>query len=381
MTYPTYHPVSTTIAPTSTPTPVTTTRPKVYFSYNNSYITEKTTYVGSYLNVSCYISNPSNMQLYPEYYNSNSYVASSYFRNNILYINAKSTGTTYTGITLNDSYFNTVGGGTLKLNVVPRPTSTPTPTPTPGPKYKIAYFNLELSNSYVAYNGDCTYIIPNIEIDSNSYFSTNDLISNIHYIIEDPKAISFDIDHTEHDKVTYDATPVYIYNSNVFTEDTTNEITAYVRLKNGDTKCSKLTIDVNGMPKPVVDGNITLDKYYARPGESIMATLTYYAYNDTINRIDWTINSSHAYFDYFVNDKHNTAYIKINNCDQTTYLHINADLYTNRGLLKNVHTNVLLDKLPVDSTPTPMPGLTIEEKDVLDKLTKHFAKILFDKSI
>ena len=96
MTYPTYHPVSTTIAPTSTPTPVTTTRPKVYFSYNNSYITEKTTYVGSYLNVSCYISNPSNMQLYPEYYNSNSYVASSYFYNNILYINAKSTGTTHT---------------------------------------------------------------------------------------------------------------------------------------------------------------------------------------------------------------------------------------------------------------------------------------------
>ena len=85
MTYPTYHPVSTTIAPT--PTPNITTRPKVYFSYNNSYITEKTTYVGSYLNVSCYISNPSNMQLYPEYYNSNSYVASSYFRNNILYIN------------------------------------------------------------------------------------------------------------------------------------------------------------------------------------------------------------------------------------------------------------------------------------------------------
>lgn len=378
MTYPTYYPVST-IAPTSTP--ATTTRPKVYFSYNNSYITEKTTYVGSYLNVSCYISNPSNMQLYPEYYNSNSYVASSYFRNNILYINAKSTGTTYTGITLNDSYFNTVGGGTLKLNVVPRPTSTPTPTPTPGPNYKIEYFNLELSNSYVSYNGDCTYITPYIEIDSNSYFSTNDLISNIHYIIEDPKAISFDIDHTEHDKVTYDTTPVSIYNSNIFTEDTTNEITAYVRLKNGYTKCSKLTIDVKGMPKSVVDGNIILDKYYARPGESVIATLTYYAYNDTVNRIDWTIDSSNAYFDYFVNDKRDTAYVKINECDRTTYLHINADLYTNRGLLKNVYTNVLLDKLPVESTPTPIPVLTIEEKDILDKLTKHFAKILFDKDI
>ena len=56
-------------------------------------------------------------------------------------------------------------------------------------------------------------------------------------------------------------------------------------------------------------------------------------------------------------------------------------MYTNRGLLKNVYTNVLLDKLPVESTPTPMPGLTIEEKDVLDKLSKHFAKILFDKDI
>lgn len=368
MSYPTYYPVSTTIAPTSTP--ATTTRPKVYFSYNNSYITEKTTYVGSYLNVSCYISNPSNMQLYPEYYNSNSYVASSYFRNNILYINAKSTGTAYTGITLNDSYFNTVGGGTLKLNVVPRPTSTPTPTVTPTPVS--TYFYLDTLYSYISRYG-YTYIIPK--------FTSYESVSYIHYTIENPKVISFDTYHATHDKDVYGAYYVPVYNSNVFTEDTKNEITAYATFKNGDVKCSKILLDVKGMSKPVVNGNIELDKYYARTAESVTARLAYYAYNDTVNKIIWSIDSTYADISYFVNDTYNMAYITIDNCTNTTYLHINADIYTDRGLVQNVYANVLLDKLPVEPTPTPTPKLTDEESNILDRLTKHFAKVLFDKEI
>lgn len=67
-----------------------------------------------------------------------------------------------------------------------------------------------------------------------------------------------------------------------------------------------------------------------------------------MNKIVWSIDSTNADISYFVNDTYNMAYITINNCTNTTYLHINADIYTDRGLVQNVYDSVLLDKLPVD---------------------------------
>ena len=135
--------------------------PTISFSYNGKTIKEMAITVGDSIALAYYVNNPSRLNLYYEHYNSNSYVASTYCYNNNLYINTKTAGTTYTGITLNNSYFNTIGGSTVKVIVYPQPTpspgSTPSPTPsptpfiTPTPTPISTYFYLDTLYSYVSH--------------------------------------------------------------------------------------------------------------------------------------------------------------------------------------------------------------------------------------